>query len=223
MNHWRSTPETPADRYVPAGHSGQIRDQEQYAGSSKGLALVPHRAQSLWRHHPCPGATAAPPDNFRNRQALPGQLTRTTGSPGGPAAARHGPRAELRSYPIPVLRPAGQSHPLQHDWLPRAEFWTARLARPIAAALQTRSHPRRVRQRIGDPQKRMLCAPKPTRPALATRVRNRRSVIVQANYNWPACHATRPRGALSFFESQELIVPAGVAAGYGYSRGSRAR
>lgn len=152
MNHRRSTSETPADRYVPAGHSGQIRGQEQYAGSSKGLALVPHRAQSLWRHHPCPGATAAPPDNFRNRQALPGQLTRTTGSPGGPAAARHGPRAELRSYPIPVLRPACESHPLQHDWLPRAEFWTARLARPIAASLQTRSRPRRVRQCIATPR-----------------------------------------------------------------------
>ena len=47
----------------------------------------------------------------------------------------------------------------------------------------------------------------------------RQVVIVRANYNVPACHAMRPRGALSFFEPQELIVPLPSPPGMAVSAG----
>ena len=78
---------------------------------------------------------------LRARETLPGQLTRTTGPQAAPWLADAVAVLNPHSYPIPVLRSAGQSHRRQHDWLPRAEFGTARLARYIAAALQVRSHP----------------------------------------------------------------------------------
>jgi hypothetical protein len=47
---------------------------------------------------------------------------------------------------------------------------------------------------------------------LATNIRQG-SVIVIANYNVPARHATRPQGPLSFIEPQEFITTAGATAG----------
>ena len=72
------------------------------------------------------------------------------GPPGGPAAARHGAARRTPQLPDPSAPASRPIPPTPARWLPRAEFWTARLARPIAAALQARSHPRQVRQCIGD-------------------------------------------------------------------------
>ena len=70
--------------------------------------------------------------------------------------------------------------------------------RPADAASPPRSthSPSRTGGHAAVPQIRFICAQPSTRSAQLTTAHSRRSVIVRADYNVPACHATRPRRAL---------------------------